>query len=68
MMDVTKRYVISKLQRAPAGLTVSELLLEDAHLSSFTKEGLHRLLAELEIACKVTADVVVGRGEVYRIL
>jgi hypothetical protein len=66
--DWTKEYVLSKLQHAKSGLTVKELLYEDAHLSGYSPEMLHRLLGTLEIARKVTADVVVGRGEVYRIL
>jgi hypothetical protein len=65
-------YILSKLEYAYAhssgGLTVEELLDQDAHLSGYTPEKLLGLLNVLENHKLVTAEVIVGRGEVYRLL
>lgn len=65
-------YILSKLEYAythgSGGLTVKELLNQDVHLSEYTPEKLQRVLNVLEKHKLVTAEVIVGRGEVYRLL
>jgi hypothetical protein len=63
-MNIMEKYVLSKLYSSD--LTRREILYEDAHLHAIGKNGVQQILDRLELAGKVSAKVVIGRGEVYR--
>lgn len=73
LSDKEKRlrsYVLSKVDyNGAAGLTVDDILLEDIYLSGMGRDGVQRILNELELEGLVRADQGYQRGktgEVYR--
>ena len=74
-MTTMKSYVLSKIEYggnefgSPTimGLTLAQILFDDAHLSGLGKDGTQRILNELEVSGAIYAELKPGRGEVYNI-
>ena len=66
-------YILSKIEYAEThrpegpGLTLNEILFSDAHLEKLGKNGVQKILNELEKNHLVVASVETGRGEVFRL-
>ncbi|MGC1492180.1 MAG: hypothetical protein WA798_12480 [Candidatus Acidiferrum sp.] len=67
LKQADSRYIADKLfRKATNGLTVAELLNEDARLASYTLETLQAVLSGMEADKFVCAEEVEERGKVYR--
>jgi hypothetical protein len=66
-------YILSKIEYAEthrpegSGLTLEEILFADVHLEKLAKNGVRKILNELEEKHLVVGSVETGRGEVFRL-
>jgi hypothetical protein len=66
-------YILSKIEYAEThrpegpGLTLDEILFADVHLQTLGRNGVQKILNELEEKHFVFGSVETGRGEVFRL-